>query len=764
MVNIEKQVKRLGSSNVLVRVLGARKLFIAANKGDDIIKAMHALGKALKKKENPIVKKYASHALYSAAMPLNGHQDINPALDDLIKALEDENAGVRKNVVWALKYSINDENAEKLCPLLVKKLRDKDTKVREDAAEALRYNATSYKWSTVTHTITAAPFLPAYVGATKDKSSYVRLKIAEILHLIPISSLEDKDAKKLLSASIRLLEDSDTETGEYAATILSSMAKRFDIARAAPKLKQSLGKKFREYSALALIRHYAKKEKWEEATELLTARDRKIRKGAIDGLSNGDADVGPVVPAVRGLLEKRATKETASSVLVRHYITKKNWSDVEGLLKSGDKKIRKTAYLEVLDALRREQCDITPLTPLFTALLSGKDSKGVLSADSKGVLSAAWALGVHYHNKEDWNALDGLLRNSDVRIRLATAVALKSVPVGRRKRLFPLFPAFTEALGSGSIPVKNVVVWLLGEYGAADMTPMMPALSALLEEKIVVGKKCAYADEMVELIKAADSFMYFVYGDLLNAGYAKRGATAALMSTAHYGYDIIQALPNLAKLLKDEDKVVRENAAGAIMNVAYKEGEVAPISSALTEALGDANVNVRRRVSGALWCIAESGRAMDVSSLMKSVEDKDGHVRVNVAMALTFHYFKKEDWGMVTELLNNPDEEIRLGTIGVLNTDSLDDKMGVENGMAQVASQLLARADNRNEREDIRTEAAAALEKAIPSTGLRCKTPGSVLLLKKSESFKPSKEFLKGPNAGGNGKQPKQAFTRASGS
>ncbi len=267
------------------------------------------------------------------------------------------------------------------------------------------------------------------------------------------------------------------------------------------------------------------------------------------------------------------------------------------------------------------------------------DIKGLLKKlkgkDADERREAANALGDAAQKGKDISAASGALEaalsdeNRMARVRVAWALANHMLQKGRAKDLAALYDHGGSEVRNGI--AQALVFWTIKD---TDISPLVPLLEKDLKEpslKHGVASALAYSYVHKGLDKG--------YAKLLkdNDPLVRLSAAAACRSAASESQDISPFLQALRKSLGDSDGSVARAAADALATYHGKRREWKEIDNLLTHR----NENVRYSTAETLYGFAEAlDIPRDVPNLLKALGDKDGMVGKG-ALAVIRHAAEK---------------------------------------------------------------------------------------------------------------------------
>lgn len=285
--------------------------------------AIRKLAKLLVEDSSPTVRQAAACALGRHAEAIAGEESGLPAsiLEQLTKALADENARVRQNAAWAIGQLGPVPSGTLPAADLVRLLRDPDDLVRRDAAGALGALGKAAKGSVATlltcyrddpEAVVRHAALAALVNAVgpedRDAIPVLRQGLEEEEHeraraaAFAIANIGGAEAAAALPVLGAALRDADPEMRRLAAAALLRLGPHAEPA--APQLVHALGDAeatVRRTAALAIGRLGTRaREAIPELVRLLeTDKHEEVRIAAAEGLALQSPNVEAAVPALQ---------------------------------------------------------------------------------------------------------------------------------------------------------------------------------------------------------------------------------------------------------------------------------------------------------------------------------------------------------------------------------------------------------------------------------------------------------------------------------
>lgn len=180
-------------------------------------------------------------------------------------------------------------------------------------------------------------------------------------------------------------------------------------------------------------------------------------------------------------------------------------------------------------------------------------------------------------------------------------------------------------------------------------------------EKLRDTDKIKRLETVRELRKMGNSAIPVLTAALQDKEQQMRGGAAFALGAI--GTEAKTAIPQLIAMLKDENEEVRLDAAVALRRIGF------PAVSALTEALKDENVLVRRGATFALAGVGKEAKGT-IPILIEMLSDNDEQVRLNTIVAL--RGIGVTATPALKEALQHKNPLIRKGatiTLGQINTE-----------------------------------------------------------------------------------------------
>lgn len=211
-----------------------------------------------------------------------------------------------------------------------------------------------------------------------------------------------------------------------------------------------------------------------------------------------------------------------------------------------------------------------------------------------------------------------LAKEADPKVREAIVYALGEIcraGVGRQRDLETLFVA---VLADADPQVRRSAAFALGCLAGHNTSEIDKVLPDQSRVKVWVTDMAPESWQALDNVVANDK-----------EPMVRQNAAWAL------GKFIDVSLPSLGKALKDDDSLVKRDAASALLGVTKDADKVRPMLKDLLKMCRDTNSEVRRSALGVLVFIVD-GRDKDaIPSLKWAMEDRDIENRRNAALALS---------------------------------------------------------------------------------------------------------------------------------
>ncbi|MEM4707293.1 MAG: HEAT repeat domain-containing protein, partial [Candidatus Anstonellales archaeon] len=191
-------------------------------------------------------------------------------------------------------------------------------------------------------------------------------------------------------------------------------------------------------------------------------------------------------------------------------------------------------------------------------------------------------------------------------------------------------PALIEVLKDESKEVRREAAWALGNIGDKRAVPAL--IEALKDEDALVRANAAEA--LRKIGKPAVPYLIEALKD--ESKEVRVGAAEALVNAATYGSKAqkTEVLNALIDALGSEDVTIRANAAWVLGKIAADRIDISTAIPELGKLLEDENEKVRRNAGWALRAAAEQGNNKALDALKKGLENENADVRRSAVEAI----------------------------------------------------------------------------------------------------------------------------------
>jgi HEAT repeat protein len=431
-----------------------------------------------------------------------------------------------------------------------------------------------------------------WIQKLEDKNAAARREAATVLGGI------GPKAEAAVPALLRALDDDDTQVRQEAMTALGRIGPA--SREAIPVLLRALRDKDTDYRVLALQALGGIGPENEAVIPALVKAFRedgqeRIRSAAMRALQAIGSKAGSAVPELASSLQRKDPPTRSAAIAVLGAIGPEAVPSLVAAVRDPDAGIREAAA----GALMKLGPKARDAIPGLTEIVKGNDPVVVRTT----AVEVLGAIGL-----ETLPVLIQALRDREPGPRNAAVTAITKLGPGPKTRpaLGPLIELLKDEL------VNNVTVSCVAGFGSEAVGPLLAALKSKSStqglrnhsrealERMGANAKGA-VPVLIEMLKDDDPFLRTAADRILQ----KIGADAmpallkAIRDRDNEGPDAIlgrlgatarPAIPELLKLLKDPDPLLRQRAARCLGLIGPEAREALP---ALREALQDRNFTVR---------------------------------------------------------------------------------------------------------------------------------------------------------------------------
>lgn len=575
------------------------------------------------------------YARWNAAIKLTHHYLKKEKYKEIEELLEHKDAQVRDGTAHELRQAgagaegASLSNIAPLVPALVRALKDKNVKVRRSAADALSLVSeirgdVAYWEGHHNEGLDLTPAIPSLTKALEDDDSIVRYYVAgTIQHAAGMGV----DISQSIPALAKALEDSESLVRQHSVGALEAAA---CLGQDITPALSALGKISEKHSAFIYLN--LRKGDWKKVEELMKSKDVGERRIAVVSLqasthlnifplistlgqalkdevddirwaaakalrhavNNGidissavsnlmDALSDPFTIVIDGI-EKHIIRRNASAALTAYYINKKDWENVERLLKHKDEEVKRGAHIALNNAVEKRK-DIPGRFDNFisTENLQDRDKRRKRIEEL-------------LRRDEDWTRVDiaqGLAASAHNGLDISSDIS-----------------DLTSSLESKEEVLRRNAAETLGDAAneGLDISLAIPSLAKLLSDKDRFVIWAASWGLVAHYMNKKD---WEKIEALLNheTDNVKEGIAKALSTAAAHKLDITTVIPGLVHALSDKNSSVRFNAVHALWEAGmWSEFDISPAIPALEKALEDEDENVRSSAKSALETIKRRSR------------------------------------------------------------------------------------------------------------------------------------------------------------